>query len=517
MKRIISVLILSVMLLQPLLAVPGIWVSNDDVRTGSILSCDTQPSGSATDRDTRGPITENDDIGGSWFDDLDDYLGIGSAEKTSVRGGYAGMDWWDLGWTAKRWITMDEKSGNDLTDHPVLVILNATNFDHSKAKENGSDIRFATSSGIELNYWIEEWNLVGESRIWVNVSEIPANGQTVVGLYYGNDQADSASNGTLTFDFFEDFDDGDISDWTQYSTGTNGGAASTAASRANYVSPPCSAQLKGTRSGLWGTIYVELHRDVYLETGTKRIDFSVKHNSIGANHQAAHPEKSSVRVNDDARYGPASAIDYVWHRNSTDSFMRTGTTKIAIRAQRHGFNTGTNISFDNIRIRQYQSPEPVVMVGEERYTNETTYLTSIPIALPPSNVWSTVSLVKLTPPNSHINVSVMDAATNVTIPGFDNRTEDHFDISNITKTTIRLKACFSGESRDTPLLDSWGVQWVRENGWRDSFVSDILLLDQVNVSAKHNLSVAHNAALPGPDVNSTWHFDAVNRGVTEDS
>ena len=504
------------MILQPFLAVPEIWATSND-RAASFPSDDMQPTPPIPDRDTRGPITENDDTGGSWFDDLDDDLGIGSTEKTHLHGGFVGMDWWDLGWTARRWITIDEESGNDLTNHPILIMLNATNFDYGTANENGSDIRFATYSGTELNFWIEEWDRTGNSRIWVNIPHITANGQTVVGLYYGNEQADHVSNGTLTFDFFEDFDDGDISDWTQYSTGTNGGAAKTVASTANCVSPPYSAQLTGTRSGLWGTIYVELHKEVYIETGTKLLDFSVKHNAIGANHQAPYPEKSSVRVNDDAKYGPASALDYNWHRNSTVSFTRTGTTKIAIRTQRHGFNTGTNISFDNVRIRQYQSPEPLVMVGEERYANETTYMTSTSIDLPPSHVWSTLSLAKTTPPGSHINISVMDATTNVTIPGFNNRTESDIDISNITKPIIRLKACFSGQGRTTPILDSWGVQWARENGWRDSFVTDAGLTDQVNVTARHNLSAAPNTVLLGPGVSSIWHFDSVHRGFAEDS
>jgi len=504
------------MILQPLLTIPEIRTSDED-DAASLSYHDAHQPSSVTDRDTRDLITENGDIGGSWFDDLDSDIGIASSDKIHVHGGFAGMDWWDLDWAARRWIIIDERSGNDLTDHPVLIVLNGTNFVYQKANENGNDIRFATSSGIELNYWIEEWNPAGDSRIWLNVSEIPANGETTVGLYYGNEHADHSSNGTSVFDFFEDFDDGDISDWTQFSMGTNGGAANTAASSTECASPPFSAQLRGTRSGSWGTVYVELHRDVFLETGTKRIDFSVKHNSIGANHHAAHPEKSSVRVNNDARYGPASALDYDWHLNHTDLFSRTGTTKIAIRAQRHGFNTGTNISFDNIRIRQYRSPEPVVMVGEECCANETTYLTSTSIDLPDSQVWSTLSLTKLTAPGSHINVSVMNALTNVTIPGYHNRTEDHFDISNITETSIRLKAFFSGQTRNTPMLDSWGVQWAGENGWRDSFVTDAGLTDQVNVSSIHNISVAYNTVLPGIDVNSTWHFDAVNRGVTEDS
>ena len=126
MKRIISVLILSVMLLQPLLAVPGIWVSNDDVRTGSILSCDTQPSGSATDRDTRGPITENDDIGGSWFDDFDDDSGIGGGLGGRLEADEHTVGLWHF----------DEGTGNEARD----------------ASENGND---GTLMNMEEEDWVD--------------------------------------------------------------------------------------------------------------------------------------------------------------------------------------------------------------------------------------------------------------------------------------------------------------------------------------------------------------------------
>jgi len=39
-------------------------------------------------------------------------------------------------------------------------------------------------------------------------------------MYYGNSTASSASDGDATFEFFDDFEDGDISDWFQYGNGT---------------------------------------------------------------------------------------------------------------------------------------------------------------------------------------------------------------------------------------------------------------------------------------------------------
>lgn len=46
--------------------------------------------------------------------------------------------------------------------------------------------------------------------IWVKVPLIPANGETKIILYYGNPSATDASNGELTFEFFDDFEDASI-------------------------------------------------------------------------------------------------------------------------------------------------------------------------------------------------------------------------------------------------------------------------------------------------------------------
>ncbi|RLE60980.1 MAG: hypothetical protein DRJ32_02055 [Thermoprotei archaeon] len=116
---------------------------------------------------------------------------------------------WLVGWRYRRAITIEERSGTSLSNFQVEVILNRDNFDYSKAKDDGSDIRFTLEDGITLlPYWIEYWNNPeGYSVIWVKVPEIPASSETKIYMYYGNQHASYAGDGDAVFEFFDDFRD----------------------------------------------------------------------------------------------------------------------------------------------------------------------------------------------------------------------------------------------------------------------------------------------------------------------
>ena len=91
--------------------------------------------------------------------------------------------------------------------------MNSSNFNFSKAKIDGSDIRFF-SGNQTLNYWIETWNPKNEEAIiWVKVPDVPASGTSEILMKYGNSGAiAAASNGKKTFDFFDNFDINTLSD-----------------------------------------------------------------------------------------------------------------------------------------------------------------------------------------------------------------------------------------------------------------------------------------------------------------
>ena len=120
-------------------------------------------------------------------------------------------------WKYYREITIKENSGKTLTNYQILVELNSANFDFSKAKSDGSDIRFSTDSQ-ELSYWIEEWDSnAKKAKIWVKVPLIPANGQTTIKMWYGNPSAGAVGDGDKVFEFFDDFEDGfDTTKWKAF-------------------------------------------------------------------------------------------------------------------------------------------------------------------------------------------------------------------------------------------------------------------------------------------------------------
>ena len=95
-------------------------------------------------------------------------------------------------------------STKDLRAYQVKIVLNSNNFPLEKCKPDGSDIRFRDNTGQVLPHWIESWS-VDEAIIWCKVPFIPANEITDIWIIFGNPNAESESNGELTFDFFDDF------------------------------------------------------------------------------------------------------------------------------------------------------------------------------------------------------------------------------------------------------------------------------------------------------------------------
>jgi uncharacterized repeat protein (TIGR01451 family) len=96
-------------------------------------------------------------------------------------------------------------SGNQLDNYQVLVKLDSNNFDFNQADNNGWDMRFTKSDGTTLiDYWIESWDSTKPlAYIWVEVPLLKVGNNTIY-LYYNNLGASDNSNGTVTFDFFDD-------------------------------------------------------------------------------------------------------------------------------------------------------------------------------------------------------------------------------------------------------------------------------------------------------------------------
>jgi hypothetical protein len=85
---------------------------------------------------------------------------------------------------------------------PVLIRLNADNFDFSQARTDGLDIRFTKSDGIDLFSEIERWDPgAGAAELWVKMDTVFGDDTTRSYLmYWGNDEALPAGKNTAVFD-----------------------------------------------------------------------------------------------------------------------------------------------------------------------------------------------------------------------------------------------------------------------------------------------------------------------------
>jgi hypothetical protein len=137
-------------------------------------------------------------------------------------------DPWLEGWSYRRTVIVDNSfSSTALTDYQIIIRLNtAYLIQQGKMRSDCGDIRVTDSSGNLLPIWIDPatknlWN----TKIYVKVPSIPANGTVTLYLFYGNPDATDISDGSATFDFFDDFPGTtlDTNKWTAarwYGTGS---------------------------------------------------------------------------------------------------------------------------------------------------------------------------------------------------------------------------------------------------------------------------------------------------------
>ena len=140
-------------------------------------------------------------------------------------------------WNNSDDIIIMENSGQDLVDYQVLIALDSSNFDFSKAQESGYDIRFELGEK-QLKYWIENWDTKNEeASIWVKIPFLAASGNTQIKMYYGNPLANEDISGSSTFLFFDDFSGSSVGfgDWESFYTG--GGEIKVASGMVRLIVP----------------------------------------------------------------------------------------------------------------------------------------------------------------------------------------------------------------------------------------------------------------------------------------
>lgn len=297
------------------------------------------------------------------------------------------QDWFDSNWEYRREVTVTNPVGSELTDFQIQITLDAS-FDFSTANSDGSDIRVTENDGTTaLSFWVEYWDATGQqASIWVKAPTISISGTTFF-LYYGNATVSSLSDGSATFEFFDDFEV-DLTKWT-----ASGGTWTTVETTEQGGTTGDVAQ--GTTTGIQllqsigysGTDYV---LDGYKKlisgrewgmctrvTGSQSFYLSMLYEDLDATNNlylyiwtpSAHPNqntavgtvnmntwyKMTVKVYDDT---VSTFIDDVEEMTVEDATHTSGG--IALLG-----NNNTVAQFNDIRVRKYALIDPLASVGIE--------------------------------------------------------------------------------------------------------------------------------------------------------
>jgi len=302
-------------------------------------------------------------------------------------------DWWDTSWSCRAPITINN-AGSSLAGYQVKV--NVT-YD-ADMKPDFSDIRFVDSDGSTLlSHWRESYIASTSATFWVKVPSIPSGTKTIY-MYYGNASIGSASDGTATFDFFDDFS-GDLSKWTIDPENTDNKV---------YIyngalrHDPDSSQ---TKNSYYDTRIITkdykilngiIEYEVYL-AGTARIIHQLGWRVPSLNFENGYCWRVQTSYGDGGHLrftGRASWVTFgtvfpdvsanTWHTvkevvngsnytgyvDGGSAYSGTDSTKLTtdyLVSHVHGVSltSSSYVLVDNIRVRQYASPEPTVNVGSE--------------------------------------------------------------------------------------------------------------------------------------------------------
>ncbi len=431
----------------------------------------------------------------------DSFIGEGKltkAENVTIESGKVEMiDWWDHDWDYRRTVSV-YNMGVDLADHQVRVDLTPENFNLTRARPNGEDIRFVDGNGAELNYWIESWNVNGECTLWVNVTNVPG-GLSKIHMYYGNPVAPSKSSGDLTFDFFDDFsgialDTGKWHSRSQGSTSKNvqngfirlysdsggvdnvnrqhitGKTTFLPGIRMDYIYRQEDSRYYG-RCALatdFNSTHAQYPKGDHISHGVRGGYNTRSYYAISVNGTSQHSE--NILDENPNQWYSASIIFDSGHQELIRDGSSLSQSQVSLPQVRFfpffsevsPWNSNYHLDIDLVRVRKYAAEEPDISLGKEQSPTHC-HILSEPIDLSAESTWNCLKLTGITPQNTHINVTIIDNRTGDPIPGFSGLAGmeiDLLDMNSMIFDSICLKADFEGGT-ESPILYDWAVNWTR--------------------------------------------------------
>jgi hypothetical protein len=232
------------------------------------------------------------------------------------------------------------------------------------------DLRFFQSDGTELDFWIESKTDGSSAVAWVKPERASQNR---IYCFYGNPEATSRSNGSKTFDFFDDFSGSALSSlWTKTGTVTvsvsNSVLTLTGANDANAIIYSSASfgtgyawrsySKWGKESG-YGSNFFGLHNsDAILFWDSDGYKFYTYKTATGHNYGGNCD--SSYHIYEACRQSTDTIQFKIDNAVITTATLDIPTTALYLKMRHYG--ASVTQKHDWILIRKYTVTEPTVQV-----------------------------------------------------------------------------------------------------------------------------------------------------------
>ena len=238
-----------------------------------------------------------------------------------------------VGYSKRKPITIN--SGSALTNYQVKLTVA---YD-SDMQADFDDLRFTTSDQTtQLSYWLESKTDSSTATIWVKIPSLVSGNNTIY-MYYANASVTTASNGDNTFVFFDDFENGNLSKWSQYNPSYPASISTEWSSRARTYSAKIVKPAADTDCGITRTI----------NESSVQVIVDAKITSIGSGAGLY------IRISGGSQLSSVTTV-------SDWTVTWTATAPKALNLTSYQWVGASPMTgyYDCVRIKKYNNPEPTV-------------------------------------------------------------------------------------------------------------------------------------------------------------
>jgi Domain of unknown function (DUF2341) len=129
--------------------------------------------------------------------------------------GVQASEWFNTNWDARKSVRVDNADATTYSDAVVQLFVD---YD-SDMQADFDDLRFTGDDGVTpIPYWVGSTTDSDIAEVWVKVPSLPSDGTANIFMYYNNPTASSSESIDDTFLAADDFEDGDIAEYSGQTT-----------------------------------------------------------------------------------------------------------------------------------------------------------------------------------------------------------------------------------------------------------------------------------------------------------